>query len=496
MARTKQTARKISQECAPIPATDKLRMPLHGAATNGDIKMLKVLVKTRKFDIQRKDSDHRTPLHCAAIHGHLEAVELLLAHNASVKAVNNKSFTALTFAVTHGRLEIFNLLVESGASVFNVCSEGRTLLHYAAKHGHVEMAKTLLGNRVSTKVQDEERRTALDFAVYYQQWDIVRILLEAGHHRWVSCQPQTQDDGIRRATTIDDEAVISALKRETETYPRNAVEAAALLGKEDWIRRFLNEHGCHPQGSQEQRTSPVYVAVENGHHACVEMLVNHGADVNDPGWAHRTVLECALQLRRATIAGTLLRAGASLAFYNYEAQNSENTTVALLALQGPRAAAGLLSYIPSVKALSVWLIAIANSKHVSILQEYFCAVAPSIKKKYDAEYAPTPIARLVKRLIQSRSTVVDNPRAQTRVRAIHSEDIRIAIVAALDYDFVGVFFLVCAVEPEILSEVQTRLPDICDRARRLLPSYINAETDKKLITCLSKASYTLPLSLL
>ncbi|RBA10304.1 hypothetical protein FPRO05_06240 [Fusarium proliferatum] len=492
MAGTKQTARRSSQQCASRPATDTL----HRAATDGKIDMLKALLKTRKSDIQRKDNYHRTPLHCAVIYDHLKVVELLLDHNASVKATNNNNFTPLTFAVTHGRLEIFNLLVKNGASMFSVCSKGRTLLHYAAKHGHMEIAKTLLGDGVFPQVQDKERRTALDFAVYYQQWDLVRLLLEAGHHRWVSCQPQMQDDDIRRATTIDDEAVISALKKETETYPRNAVEAAAFLGKEDWIRRFLDEHGCHPQGVTEQTTSPVYVAVDNGHHACVEMLVSHGADVNDSGWAHRTILECALQLRHAPIAGTLLRAGASLGLYNGEAHSSENTTVALLALQGPRVAAELLSHIPSVRALSVWLIGIANSKHVSILQEYFCAVAPSIQKKYDAEYAQTPIARLVKHLIQSRETVVDSTRAQTGVSIGHSADIRTAVLAALDYDFVGVFFLVCTVEPEVLGEVQTSLPDIRYKARRLLPSYINAQTDKELITCLSKASYTLRLPLL
>ncbi|CAJ0552470.1 Ff.00g005480.m01.CDS01 [Fusarium sp. VM40] len=490
MARTKQTCRLAPQKrVSRSEPGESLRLLLH-AATQNDLVLFKTLISKGKSEIEKVDSRRRTILHYAVINGRLSVVELLLAQNASVKARDNTSFTPLTLAVINGQLEIFNLLIKKGASVLTVCSEGRTLLHYAAKGGHVEIAKVLLRSRVSNKVQDKERRTALDFAIYNHNWDLVKLLLGVGTYQWVLSQPQIQDDDNLQAIAIDNEAVISALKKETETCDRNAMEVAARLGREDLIRRFFNEHRCHPQGIKEQRTPPLYVAVENGHHGCVQMLVSHRADVNDPGWPHETTLECALRLGHSHIAGTLLSAGASI-FYNSEDHNSENTTVALLAKQEPSVAAWLLSHIPSLKALSIWLIGIANSKHVSILQEYFRIVAPSVQKKYVTEDVPTPITNLVKRLIQSRGTVTDSARALTGASTSDSADIRRAIRAALDYHhFVGVFFLVCTVEPETLSEVQSWFPYIHKRARRELPPLINTQTDKDLITCLSKAGYT------
>ena len=54
------------------------------------------------------------------------------------------------------------------------------------------------------------------------------------------------------------------------------------------------------------------------------------------------------------------------------------------------------------------------------------------------------------------------------------------------------YFLLSIVEPEILSEVLASEPVMRNEAGRRLPAHLNRQTDKDLITCLSKAGYTLP----
>ncbi|KAF5668664.1 serine threonine phosphatase 6 regulatory ankyrin repeat subunit B-like isoform X2 [Fusarium heterosporum] len=441
MGGIKQTARRRSQERASRPAPNTTTLMLRQAVSKGNVTMLESLLKNARFEINKKDRDGLTLLH---------------------------------YAVINGQLQIFNFLLKNRALVSTLCSHGRALLHYAAWHGHLEIANVLLKIGVSIKIQDKDRRTALDFAIYYHRWELVQLLLEVGNHQWVSFQSQTQHRDSPRAAAIGDVAVISAMKQETETYPRNAMEVAALLGREDLIHRFVNEHGCHPQGCKEQGTSPMYVAVENGHHMCVETLVQYDADVNDPGRSYKTTLECALGLRDLRIAAILLGAGASI-FYNAQDPNPENTTVALLAMRGPSMAAQLLSHIPSIEGLSSWLVGMARSKHVSILQEYFRNVAPNVQEKYGTKDDQTRIPKLVKLLIQNRGTVADRTRA---------------IIAALEHEFIGVFFLVSTVEPEMLRDIQIKVSYIHDKARILLPSHINTQTDNNLITCLARAGYT------
>ncbi|KAF9769925.1 hypothetical protein IL306_012582 [Fusarium sp. DS 682] len=490
MARTKQTARKSTAGRSVRfqllkKAINKRLTPLHHAAISGRVKILRTLLTKGRANIEKKGHFDQTPLHYAVMNGHLGAVKLLLNHNASVSARNDDSFTPLTFAVTHGQLEIFNILLENGAPESTLCSNGRTLLHYAAKHGHIEIAKILLQRGISLRVQDKNHRTALDFAVYNQQWDLAKLLLKEGRIRWVCTQSQPQDERNSQSVTFDDDAVISTLERGFADVGRNSLEAVACLGREDLIRRFLDEHGCHPEGRS------LDIAVENGHQTCVEILVLAGADVNSTSYGCEGPLELALRLQHHDIAGILLSAGALL-FLEHEDRSSDNRMINLLSTREPSEAAQLLFYIPSIDTLSVALVKMARFRQINILQEYFRAVVPNIRNKYINQPALQPKAKLVRYLIQTQGTTSNRTRPQTRASTDRSLNAQSAIVAALHTDFIGVFFLVSAVEPEILNKVFASVPIIREKAEQLLPSQLDRLTDKDLLDYLSNIGFTLP----
>ncbi len=61
------------------------RTPLHLAALQGHMQLVKLLEAARA-DINAKDEHGMTPLHKAAVQGHTDTAAELLAHNAHVDA--------------------------------------------------------------------------------------------------------------------------------------------------------------------------------------------------------------------------------------------------------------------------------------------------------------------------------------------------------------------------------------------------------------------------
>ncbi|KAF0718222.1 Aste57867_1830 [Aphanomyces stellatus] len=102
---------------------------------------------------------HRvTPLHCAAINGHLEVVKILLENGADVNRACNVrrtgvllltqcnlyGITALHRAVLKRHADIVKLLLEKGAHIHQAQKDGMTPLMLAEKCGKVQVVQVLL----------------------------------------------------------------------------------------------------------------------------------------------------------------------------------------------------------------------------------------------------------------------------------------------------------------------------------------------------------------
>lgn len=75
----------------------------------------------------------RTPLHAAAFAGHIDCVQLLLAHNASVDDVDQSGHSALIMAAEKGRVEVVGMY--SSPCFYS------PLLHYASVHLYKRVMK-------------------------------------------------------------------------------------------------------------------------------------------------------------------------------------------------------------------------------------------------------------------------------------------------------------------------------------------------------------------
>ncbi|XP_059471144.1 uncharacterized protein LOC132194090 [Neocloeon triangulifer] len=151
------------------------------ATLGGPAEVLKNLLRSKHFDINRKNEKGYTPLHYVAKMDHLEATQLLLENGANIDELEWNKSTALMLAARFASVEMCKLLVERGADLTLINEEGYDALCYACvgqKRINVEYLLSLGKFDLERKIK--RSFTALFIPVYSGNVGIVKLLLDKG----------------------------------------------------------------------------------------------------------------------------------------------------------------------------------------------------------------------------------------------------------------------------------------------------------------------------
>ena len=122
--------------------TDRSRgTPLHWAAIEGHIGPMTALLDAHA-QIDARNAWNRTPLHVAARFGHDQAVMLLVDRDANKEARRDTNETPLHFAVEEDRSSIVAYLLSVGADI-NAWGNRGTPLRFAYSLGCTQIAQLL-----------------------------------------------------------------------------------------------------------------------------------------------------------------------------------------------------------------------------------------------------------------------------------------------------------------------------------------------------------------
>ena len=191
--------------------------PLHAAVAGGHKDMVELLIaKGAKINVKEKSG--RTPLHVAAIEGHKELVKLLRKHGAKMgpeildvvqqgdisrlelllaenpKLVNAKdsylSLSPLSWAAIEGHKEVAELLIAKGVDVNAkttsqlyssarkiLRAKGSTPLHLAVVEGHKNVAELLIDKGADVNAKDITGVTPLHWAAVRGYKEIFVLLI-------------------------------------------------------------------------------------------------------------------------------------------------------------------------------------------------------------------------------------------------------------------------------------------------------------------------------
>lgn len=152
------------------------------AATAGDVETVRDLLQSDPALVHSHSSDGWTPLHAAARGGQTAVAETLLACDVDVdaRARNSLANTPLLCAVIGEHIEAVRLLLAHGANVNGANEAGATPLHKAAVLGNSEIVRLLLAHGANVNARNSGGQTALTHALYKRHEDVATLLRQHG----------------------------------------------------------------------------------------------------------------------------------------------------------------------------------------------------------------------------------------------------------------------------------------------------------------------------
>lgn len=183
---------------------------LHEAAGENDLRAVRLMLAL-DFDVNAMTS--RTPLHEAALHGHMEMAKLLIEHGADT-AVRDPNFhaPAIGWAEYNGKDEMVEFLKAYPLDIFAAAAFGQIDQLAAILDKHPEQVNIRFAElRPHGQPIDRDWMTPLGFAIVNRCRDAVRFLLAHGADRSVrDASGRSYRDLAQEA---GDEAIVSLLRQ-------------------------------------------------------------------------------------------------------------------------------------------------------------------------------------------------------------------------------------------------------------------------------------------
>jgi len=291
----------LNRGADPTIGTSGDRLPLHFAAEEGHLPIVKLLLQHPTVDSEKRDFTGQTALFKAANKGRHAVVELLLQQpGVDLNAKSKDGFTPLLTAVFGNHAEVVRLLLDRPDVDPNLAdtSYQQTPLWMAVTGGE-EMVQIFLARKdININGRSRRQETPLYQAIQRNRLPIAQLLLNAG-----------ADPNIGN---WDDQTPLGW---------------AAADGTEEAIDMLLKQPRTDVNHIQKSGQAPLSRAAENGHAKCVKRLLAKGAEVESTDLDGNTALLLGAANGHKIVVKMLLKSGAKI---NVQNKNG-NTPLALAA---------------------------------------------------------------------------------------------------------------------------------------------------------------------
>ena len=264
--------------------------PLHIAALCGHREITDMLIAIFNCPVDCKNEETITPPHVACINSQLDIIKLLvLEHNADLNAQNIQSDTPLQLAAQFGHTNVIETLINDFKCNPNeIGFEDKTILHSACVYGHVEMAETLIADfGLDPMCVDINRYTPLHSAAEYGHLSVVKMLVSR-HNANMNAYTNHNDSPLQHAAIGGHTSIVKVFINDFNCNPnekgfegRTILHRACEFGHVELAEILITDFGLDPMCVDDNENTPLHYAAGGGHLSIVRMLMSqHNADLN------------------------------------------------------------------------------------------------------------------------------------------------------------------------------------------------------------------------
>jgi ankyrin repeat protein len=259
---------------------------------------------------QEDDDEHNNkwpPILWASYKGQADALRLLLQHGADPNILSAKyDCTPLILASTKSDPRAVQVLLEYGADVNVPNSKGRTALLVAAGKGHAEVVQLLLHHGADANRCDRSGESPLQLAARYGSVDVARLLVV-----------QHSDTHHNARNKYGDTPLHTAMKKKKANLYFGGGDYPSIDFKKEKVVELLLDHGFRVNVQNNLGDTPLLIAIEQQREfKVVQLLLLHGADANlqkgGDNNGYYTPLWLASNLNRPHVVELLLDHGANV----------------------------------------------------------------------------------------------------------------------------------------------------------------------------------------
>ncbi|XP_074913856.1 uncharacterized protein LOC142044837 [Buteo buteo] len=182
---------------------------LHGAAAAGDLARLRRHWWRKRFRINGRDAEKRTPLHLACVYGQSDVVRFLARKKCQLNPRDRFKKSPLMKAVEHQHKDCVAILLEHGANPNLRDVSGNTALHLAAIIASKPLVELLLEHNADIEAPNVLGYTPLTVAIGKRSAEMVEFLLQKGAN--VHAQDRAKRTTLMLAALAGDMNIIQIL---------------------------------------------------------------------------------------------------------------------------------------------------------------------------------------------------------------------------------------------------------------------------------------------